>query len=369
MKLTFAMPTRERPSRLFWKFFFFISLVQLGSILVVGAWIFVEHRREAAMRDNSAIAAAAPEAARSAGPRALPPEPFVGGILASLGSAALVAWLLSKPIRNLRSALADAASGNLDIRVSDRMGSGDDELKDLGREFDHMINRLHGLITAQRQLLHDVSHELRSPLARIQAAIGLGHQQPDQAQALMDRIQRESVRIDKLIVELMALSRLQADVDSQMNEEIELCDLLADVVEDARFEASAKGRHIHAESAMPGVVRGNAALLRRAIENVIRNAIKFSNSGGTVEVRATQGAADQVAVISVRDSGTGVPESDLTRIFDPFFRSSTHARKEGSGLGLAIAKRVIDSHRGTIRASNVPGGGLLVSIELPLLAG
>ncbi len=123
------------------------------------------------------------------------------------------------------------------------------------------------------------------------------------------------------------------------------------------------------ESEIDGVVRGNVALLRRAVENVVRNAIKYSHPGGTVEVGTALGSGDRFATISVRDSGTGVPESDIAHNFDPFFRSSTHARKEGSGLGLAIAKRVIESHGGTIAASNVPGGGLRVNIELPLLPG
>jgi two-component system OmpR family sensor kinase len=204
-------------------------------------------------------------------------------------------------------------------------------------------------------------------MARIQAAIGLANQQPDQAQALMERIERESVRIDKLIGELLALSRLQAGVDDQLNEEIELRELLSDIVDDARFEANANGRFVHVESEIDGVVRGNVELLRRAVENVVRNAIKYSHRGGTVEVGTALGSGGRVAVISVRDSGTGVPESDIANIFDPFFRSSTHARKEGSGLGLAIAKRVVESHAGSIMASNVPGGGLRVNIELPLL--
>jgi two-component system OmpR family sensor kinase len=249
------------------------------------------------------------------------------------------------------------------------MGPGNDELKDLGVEFDRMISRLRTLIVAQRQLLKDVSHEMRSPIARIQAAIGLAIQQPDQAPALMERIERESARMDKLIGELLALSRLQANVDNQLDEEIELRDLLSDIVDDAQFEANANGRIIHVVSAIDGIVRGNVALLRRAVENVVRNAIKYSDPGSTVEVGTALGSGGRVAVISVRDSGTGVPESDIAHIFDPFFRSSTHARKEGTGLGLAIAKRVIESHGGSIAASNVPGGGLCVNIELPLMLG
>ncbi len=374
MKIQGTSHTKERVGRLFWKFFVLITLFQVGADLLVRAWPI--ERQQIAMFFHKPVAGIIAATDRSKSQRPVAPAPnsselaiddIMGGIVASLGSAVLLAWLLSKPIRSLHSAITNAANGNLDVRIADRMGPGNDELKDLGVEFDRMISRLRTLIVAQRQLFKDVSHEMRSPMARIQAAIGLANQQPDQAQALMERIQRESVRIDKLIGELLALSRLQADVDNQLNEEIELRELLSDIVDDARFEANANGRFIHVESEIDGVVRGNVALLRRAVENVVRNAIKYSHRGGTVEVGTALGSGARVAVISVRDFGTGVPESDIGNIFDPFFRSSTHARKEGSGLGLAIAKRVVESHGGSIVASNVPGGGLRVNIELPLL--
>ncbi|HMD73409.1 MAG TPA: ATP-binding protein [Steroidobacteraceae bacterium] len=351
----------RRMGRLFWKFFVLITVFQLGADLLVRAWPIEKQRIEMIFRTQPPVPAASLSR--------LSIEDVMGDVVAGLSCAALLAWLLSKPIRSLHSAIADAANGNLNVRIADRMGPGNDELKDLGIEFDNMISRLRTLIVAQRQLLKDVSHEMRSPMARIQAAIGLAHQQPDQAPAVMERIERESVRIDKLIGELLALSRLQAGVDNSLSEEIELRDLLADIVDDARFEASANGREIHAESEVDGVLKGNVELLRRAIENVVRNAIKYSHRGGAVEVAAALGSSGHTAVISVRDSGTGVPEPDLAHIFDPFFRSSMHSRKDGSGLGLAIAKRVIDSHGGTIVASNVPGGGLQVNIELPLWQG
>jgi len=371
MKTHRTSPTKERVGRLFWKFFVLITVFQLGADLLVRTWR-IERQHIAMVFHKSVIAATDRSKSQQPPPRApstseLSIADITGDIVAGLGSAALLAWLLSKPIRSLHSAITDAANGNLNVRIADRMGPGNDELKDLGVEFDRMMSRLRTLIVAQRQLLKDVSHELRSPMARIQAAIGLANQQPDQAQALMERIERESVRIDKLIGELLALSRLQAGVDDQLNEEIELSELLSDIVDDARFEANANGRFLHVESEIDGVVRGNVELLRRAVENVVRNAIKYSHGGGTVEVGTALGSGGRVAVISVQDSGTGVPESDIANIFDPFFRSSTHARKEGSGLGLAIAKRVVESHGGSIVASNVPGGGLRVNIELPLL--
>lgn len=367
---------KKRLGRLFWKFFVLITVFQVGSDLLVRAWPIERQRIEMAFHKPAASIIAATGRSTSQQPSAPAPSPselsiedIMGAIVAGLGSAALLAWLLSKPIRSLHSALTDAANGNLDVRIADRMGPGNEELMDLGVEFDRMIARLRTLIVAQRRLLYDVSHEIRSPMARIQAAIGLAHQQPDQAQALMERIQRESVRIDRLIGELLALSRLQAGVDNSLSEEIDLRELLANIVDDARFEAKAKGRSVHLGSEINGVVCGNVELLRRAVENVVRNAIKYSHRGGTVEVELTLGSGGRVAVISVQDSGTGVPETDLANIFDPFFRSSAHARKEGSGLGLEIAKRVVGSHGGWIVASNVPGGGLRVNVELPLLPG
>jgi len=371
MKTHRTRPTKDRLGRLFWKFFVLITVFQVGADLLVRA-VRSERPHIVAVLHNPLTAATE----RERSPRRSAPVPssaelsigdILGDMFGGLGSAALLAWLLSKPIRSLHSAITKAANGNLNVRIADSMGPGNDELRDLGIEFDRMISRLRTLIVAQRQLLKDVSHEMRSPMARIQAAIGLAHQQPDQAQALMERIERESVRIDRLIGELLALSRLQAGVDDQLNDEIELREFLSDIVDDASFEANAGGRFIHLVSEIDGVVRGNVELLRRAVENVVRNAIKYSHKGGTVEVGTALGSGGRMAVISVRDYGTGVPESDIANIFDAFFRSSTHVHKEGSGLGLTIAKRVVERHGGSIAASNMPRGGLRVNVELPLL--
>jgi signal transduction histidine kinase len=344
-----------------------IAIVQICSDQAVHLWITHHYRNDSEFNDASDTQKAGQPNHPSFNP---PPRPMVipemVDVVASLGCAALLAWLLSKPIRNLHSALSDAAGGNLDIRVAERMGFGDDELKDLGAEFDRMMSRLQALITAQRQLLHDVSHEIRSPMARIQAAVGLAHRQPDQALPLIERIERECVRVDRLVDEMLALSRLQAGVDNRLSEEFDVHELLADIIDDAQFEASAKERSINVKSEVHGTIRGNVYLLRRAVENVLRNAIKYSKSGSIIALETAAGSEGRSVVISVQDAGTGVPESDLENIFEPFFRSQIHARKEGSGLGLQIAKRVVESHGGTIMAQNVATGGLRVNIELPL---
>ncbi len=203
-----------RPAgRLFWKSFLLIAIVQICSDQAVHQWSTHRYPSGAEFNERSPT----------------PPKPFVipemVDVVASLGCAALLAWLLSKPISNLRSALSDAAGGNLDTRVADRMGFGTDELKDLGTEFDRMMHRMQTLLTAQRRLLHDVSHEIRSPMARIQAAVGLAHRQPDQALALMGRIERECIRVDRLVDEMLALSRLQAGVDNRLSEEFDVHEL------------------------------------------------------------------------------------------------------------------------------------------------
>ena len=367
----------KQPGRLFWKFFVLITVFQVGSDLLLRVWPFERQRLEAVLHATPAVPATGAQAdvghtnahhVAGGNPAELNAKDLLADVIAGLVSAAILAWLLSKPIRSLQSALAEAATGNLNVRIADRMGPGDDELRDLGQTFDQMIERVHTLVIAQRRLMADVSHEIRSPMARIQAVVGLAHQQPEKAAELMERIQRESVRIDRLLGELLALSRLQAGVDNRLNETLDLQELLAEIVEDARFEATSRGRDVHLDPHSSGFVRGNCELMRRAVENVVRNAIKYSPRGGMIEVSAAANRQQQNVVISVRDSGSGVPESDLANIFEPYFRSSVHMRKEGSGLGLEIARRVIESHGGSISATNISTGGLRVDIQLPLLA-
>ena len=293
----------------------------------------------------------------------LPYITMLGATLASLLFAALLAWYFSRPIRALRNAFEAASAGDLAPRFA-AIKRGD-ELNDLGRDFDRMSARLHALMDGQRRLLHDVSHELRSPLARLQAAIGLAHQQPEKITASLERIERESVRMDKLVGELLTLSRLEASVPMPATEEIALMDLVDGIVADARFEAGQQGRQIEVRGAALVSMRCAPDLLWRAIENVVRNAIKHSAEGGTVTIEL--GADVERARIAVMDRGPGVEPAELDAIFAPFYRSGPAAASvDGHGLGLAIARRVIDAHAGTIAASNRDGGGLCVLITLPL---
>ncbi len=301
----------------------------------------------------------------------LPPEfgrhvsawlPIVATTLASLLFAALLAWYFSRPIRALRSAFEAAAAGDLAPKFSkDKIAVAGDELAELGIDFDRMSTQLRTLMEGQRRLLHDVSHELRSPLARLQAAIGLAHQQPDKLQASLERIERESVRMDRLVGELLTLSRLEAATAQAGDELIDVVEMVDQIADDARFEA---GAQIEVAAPTPLSVRGAPDLLWSAVENIVRNAVKHGAAGGKVELQLHPDQ-DQVH-IEVLDRGPGIAEEHLGQIFEPFFRSNpTQNNVDGHGLGLAIAKRVVENHGGRITAANRPGGGLRVTISLP----
>ncbi|HJV50222.1 MAG TPA: ATP-binding protein [Noviherbaspirillum sp.] len=296
-----------------------------------------------------------------------PLVPMLFTMLACVVSALLLAWYFAKPIRSLRAAFDAAASGDLDARIAPAMGTRRDELAELGRDFDRMASRLHMLVDGQRRLLHDVSHELRSPLARLQAAIGLARQRPERIDTSLERIERESVRMDRLVGELLTLSRLEAGVVGAIGERVNIGELAADIVDDARFEAEHEGKTVELADCGRAVVAGYAELLHSAIENVVRNAIKHTVKGSSVSVAVDADTAAGWAHVVVRDMGPGVPEDELDKIFRPFFRSIRPGKNtEGYGLGLAIAKRVIEAHQGSISASNLDTGGLCVAISLPL---
>ena len=295
----------------------------------------------------------------------LPYITMIGATLASLLFAVLLAWYFSRPIRALRTAFEAASAGDLAPRFGAVKRARDDELNDLGRDFDRMTAQLRALMDGQRRLLHDVSHELRSPLARLQAAIGLAQQQPEKIGSSLERIEREGVRMDKLVGELLTLSRLEVAGALPPHEDIALMELIDAIVADARFEAGEHGRRIDLSGAGAVTLRGVPDLLWRAIENVVRNAVKHSPEGGAVTIDL-QVASGRVAV-TVMDRGPGVAPEHLAAIFQPFFRSGQLAHNvDGHGLGLAIAQRVIDAHGGAIAASNREGGGLCVVITLPL---
>ncbi|MCB1916369.1 MAG: HAMP domain-containing protein [Rhodocyclaceae bacterium] len=306
-----------------------------------------------------------PRDARRRGGRGGPEPwlPLLSGLFASLAFSGVMAWYLARPVQKLRSAFGSMADGRLDTRVAARMGTWRDEFIDLGQDFDHMANRLQALVTAQRRLLHDVSHELRSPLARLQAAIGLARQNPARGVELMERVEREAGRLDRLVGELLTLARLDSGASDARLEALDLFDLAAGVAQDAAFEADVSGRSLDFQGEGLAPLTADGARLQRAFENVLRNAVKFSPPGGRVEVAARVAGGE--FELTVADRGPGVPEGELESIFEPFFRSAG-ASAEGFGLGLAIAHRAVAAHGGRVSAVNRPQGGLRVTIRIPL---
>jgi len=364
--------------RLYWKFFIFFFLAQLTSVIGVGIAVSIVHEREEMQREHEVQMQAQnkslspPALSKPYKPRHkrwFPLMPILVGAIASFIFAAILAWYFSKPIKRLRQAFASAANGNLDVRIGESMGTRRDELVDLGNAFDVMAVRLGALLQSQTRLLHQVSHELRSPLARLQIAVGLARQQPDKLESSLTRIERESVRMDDLVGELLALSRLESGVIKLDKECVNLSELLTTVLEDARFEGEARKITI---DYLPQVetpdtslsLLGQQDLLHRAIDNVVRNALKYSPSHSHVSIKTS--VENALIKIEVNDQGAGVAEDELDIIFQAFFRGSNTNQTDGHGVGLAIAKQIIEAHGGSITASNIATGGLSVAIKLPI---
>lgn len=287
-------------------------------------------------------------------------------VIASLLFSALLAWYFTRPISSLKKAFQSVADGHLDTRVGPGMKNRRDELAELGQNFDFMTSQISSLVNGQRQLLHDVSHELRSPLARMQAAIGIAQQQPEKVTTTLSRLEKEAERMSELVGELLLLSRMETGVIQNQPTEIDIHLLLDEIIADARFEAEAKSVHIRYQHNGPASLYGQQELLHRAIENVLRNAIKFSNAGDHISLIAgLAGSDNEYFEITIEDEGPGVSDADLDKLFRPFFRGEPQ-RRDGIGLGLTIAQRAVAAHGGEIEAENLPEGGLRLRIRLPL---
>lgn len=290
---------------------------------------------------------------------------WIGGLGGLLFSAVL-AWNLTRPMLQMRRAFGRVAQGDLSVRLFDSMGKRHDELSEVARDFDSMVERLQVLVKAREELLHDVSHELRSPLARLQLAIGLARQNPLNVETSLQRIEHEAGRLDKMIGELLALSRTES---SNMPDEeyFDLYGLVEAVVNDAQYEAQLPGVGIALKADTNDqsdfTVKGNAELMRRAIDNVVRNALRFSVRGQTVTVSLKQN--EQWLMIDVEDQGPGVEEDKLSSIFDPFMRVKSPLSGKGYGLGLAITRKVMVAHSGKVDARNAAPHGLVISLQVP----
>jgi two-component system sensor histidine kinase CpxA len=290
----------------------------------------------------------------------------------------LLAWSMTSPVTRLRRAAQSLAAGDLSARTGAPVGRRGDELSELMRDFDRMAERIEGLVESQSRLLKDVSHELRSPLARLSVALGLARQRatPEVAPELegsLNRIEIEADRLNQLIQRLLTISRLESGTDGLRKNRLSLRELVEQVARDAEYETSGRGCQVTtpADATDQFLVEADPALLRSAIENVVRNATRYTAEGTTVEVRlerqpAANGEEGEI-IVCVRDSGPGVPNESLQKIFEPFYRLDDARNRQtgGAGLGLSIADRAIRLHRGQLRASNRQEGGLEVEIRIP----
>jgi signal transduction histidine kinase len=303
--------------------------------------------------------------------------PMPGLIIAVLSSGLVcyfLAWYMTKPVTRLRAATQQLAAGDLTARAGNPNSRGGDEIAGLVRDFDTMASRLENLVNAQSRLLNDISHELRSPLARLNVALGLARQRsgPESA-SMLERIELEASRLNELIGRLLTLARLEDGEQRVPATPILLDEVVLNVAEDAEFEAQA--RHCHVRSDIPEGnwgVHGEVSLLHSAIENVVRNAIRYTREGTTVEIHLEriQNSNGAEAVIGVTDCGSGVPPDALEKLFQPFYRLDDDRGRQtgGVGLGLAITERAVRFHGGRVAAFNRAEGGLLVAIHLPLMA-
>jgi len=289
-------------------------------------------------------------------------------ILALILTAGLVCYALaryfSSPLGKLREATQKLAGGDLQTRVADRVGRRRDEFASLARDFDIMAERIESLITSQQRLTQDISHELRSPLARMNVALEIAKQKSNaETQPMLNRIETESNRLNEMISRILMLAKLESGADDHEQRRIDLAELVRDVAADADFEAKANGKVVEVSSADKCSVMGSENLLRSAIENVLRNAVRYTADGTVVDVSLE--AVNGHAVLKVSDHGGGVPEEELANLFRPFYRvGEDRTRKTGGiGLGLAIAERAVSAHKGTITATNY-NGGLKIEIAL-----
>jgi two-component system, OmpR family, sensor histidine kinase CpxA len=287
-------------------------------------------------------------------------------LLVSAGICYLLTRYLTGPILRLRTAARRLAEGDLSARANDQRPRRD-EIGELVRDFNFMAGRVEALVTSQRQLISDISHELRSPLTRVNATLGLARQRIGQNE-LFDRMERDTGRLNEMIGRLLTLARLDMTATSPEMRRTDLNALVSDIVADAQWEARERTCHVDLASDGDCSIDANPDLLRSAIENLVRNAVRYTAPGTAVEVHleCRRGDAGGAAVIRVSDRGPGVPAGELSNIFRPFYRVADARDREsgGVGLGLAIAERVARVHGGSVHAENRAGGGLEVVLTV-----
>jgi len=316
-----------------------------------------------------------------AGPGGLPESPesrrlrlqivILLELVSCAGLSYAIARYLSRPISDLRQAATRLAKGDLTARVGAKFSGRRDEAADLVREFDQMADRVAALIDAQRRLIADVSHEIKSPMARLNMALGLARRDAeDYAPKQFERMQREIDNISHLIRGLLTLASLDATATKILDEPVSLNEVIAGVLADITYESPDRASDlIFRQSASEAVVLGDKALLGRAIENVLRNAVFYTTKGAAIEIRSESSIGGRVRM-TIQDHGPGVPSEALPHLFDPFYRVDDARTRQtgGTGIGLAICRRAIELHHGTVWAENLDPHGLAVVMDLPQAA-
>ncbi len=291
---------------------------------------------------------------------------WIAAILLSGLLCYLLTLYITRPILRLRQATQQLSSGDLHARAPSELERRSDELGELVRDFNRMADRIEQLMMSQRQLISDISHELRSPLARLSVALGLTRQRAGtEATSSLDRIEREAERLNEMIGKLLSLARMQGAAGPPEKSPVRLDQIVKEVADDAEFEAQERKCAVRVVGSMPCATEGSPELLRSAVENVVRNAVRYTNTGSEVEI--TLANFDSTAEITVRDHGPGVPDAELQNLFRPFYRVGNARERDtgGVGLGLAIAERAVRLHGGTVAVANAPDGGLIVKIRVP----
>lgn len=292
---------------------------------------------------------------------------FAVNLITGLICAVFVTLYLTRPLVWIKDGFGRIADGKLDTRLTHLAGGRRDEIADVARDFDRMAEQLQRLVEARDRILHDLSHELRSPLARQRVAVGLARQNPARSAEALSRIEAETERLSIILGNFLTLSRMEngAPIDTDY---FDIAELLRVICEDARFEAQARSVTVDLSLAPPldgsdelRVMGGAPELLRQAVDNILRNAVRFTPPRGKVRVSAY--IAGGRMRIDVCDEGPGVPPEMIETIFEPFVKGAAESR--GIGLGLAIARRAVTAHQGHLTAVNLPGGGLKMQIDLP----
>ena len=288
---------------------------------------------------------------------------FISGLICYL-----LSYYLTQPLRSLRLAARSIATGKLNTRVGRFIGHHKDEIADLSHEFDSMAEKLETLVYSKERLLQDISHELRSPLARLQISIELGRQKTGtKAEPEFKRMELECLRLNKLITEILEFARLDKCTSVTQKSLVDFPKLLTDIIDDANYEFAAESPRVLAGEIQPCQFMADERLIHRAVENILRNALHYSPPSEKILVSLHWDTENNQILVEIEDKGPGVPEDQLSKIFNPFYRVDTSREKKtgGYGLGLAIAQQAIKLHHGEILAKNQSGGGLLVRIILP----